>query len=49
MVHNLQGLIDSAARQNAEISIDTPDKYPIHAGCPCGTRFAVELPIPDLD
>jgi hypothetical protein len=49
MVHNMQAMIDRAATQGASISIDTPDNYPINSTCPCGTTFAVELPIPDLD
>ncbi len=49
MVHNMQTMIDKAAMQGATISIDTPDKYPINASCPCGAKFAVEMAIPDLD
>ncbi len=49
MVHNVQSLIDRAATGGVEISIDTPDKYPISAECPCGTKFNVEIDIPDLD
>ena len=49
MVHNMQTMIDKAAIQGATISIDTPDKYPINASCPCGGKFAVEIEIPDLD
>jgi hypothetical protein len=49
MTHNMQILIDRAAMQGASISIDTPDKYPINANCPCGERFTIEIPIPDLD
>lgn len=49
MVHNMQTMIDKAAMQGASISIDTPDKYPINAKCPCGGTFAVEIDIPDLD
>ncbi len=49
MVHSMQTMIDRAAQQGARISIDTPEKYPIKATCPCGARFAVELMIPDLD
>ena len=49
MVHNMQTMIDKAAMQGATISIDTPDKYPINAACPCGANFAVEIDIPDLD
>ena len=49
MVHNMQAMIDRAAQQGARLSIDTPEKYPINATCPCGARFAVELVIPDLD
>lgn len=49
MVHNMQTMIDKAAMQGATISIDTPDKYPINASCPCGAKFAVEIAIPDLD
>jgi len=49
MVHNMQALIDKAAIQGSTISIDTPEIYPIHATCPCGVKFAVEIPIPDLD
>ena len=49
MVHNMQAMIDKAAMQGATISIDTPDKYPINATCPCGANFAVEIDIPDLD
>lgn len=49
MVHNMQTMIDKAALQGAVIEIDTPDKYPINAGCPCGERFTVEIAIPDLD
>lgn len=49
MVHNMQTMIDKAAMQGATISIDTPSTYPISADCPCGQKFAVEIPIPDLD
>ncbi|MFW9810483.1 MAG: hypothetical protein ACFFE6_13985 [Candidatus Thorarchaeota archaeon] len=49
MVHHMQALIDRAAAQGVSLSIDTPDNYPISATCPCGTTFAIELPIPDLD
>jgi len=49
MIHNMQTMIDKAAMQGAIISIDTPDKYPINATCPCGAKFAVEIAIPDLD
>ena len=49
MVHNMQAMIDKAAQQGARISIDTPEKYPINAACPCGTEFSVEIQIPDLD
>ncbi|MFW9974466.1 MAG: hypothetical protein ACFFDQ_04240 [Candidatus Thorarchaeota archaeon] len=49
MVHNMQALIDKAAIQGASISIDTPDKYPINATCPCGEQISVEISIPDLD
>ncbi len=49
MVHNMQAMIDRAAQQGARISIDTPEKYPINATCPCGAKFAVELAMPDLD
>ena len=49
MVHNMQSMIDKAAMQGATISIDTPNKYPINAACPCGANFAVEIDIPDLD
>jgi len=49
MVHNMQVMIDKAAMQGATISIDTPNKYPINAACPCGASFAVEIDIPDLD
>jgi len=49
MVHNMQAMIDKAAMQGATIEIDTPDKYPIKASCPCGERFSVDIPIPDLD
>lgn len=49
MVHNMQTMIDRAAMQGAKLSIDTPDKYPINASCPCGERFSIEIPIPDLD
>lgn len=49
MVHNIQTMIDKAAMQGATIGIDTPAKYPINASCPCGAKFAVEIPIPDLD
>jgi len=49
MVHNMQTMIDKAALQGAVIEIDTHDKYPINASCPCGERFAVEISIPDLD
>ncbi len=49
MVHNMQTMIDKAAMQGAVISIDTPDKYPINASCPCGAKFALEIAIPDLD
>jgi len=49
MVHNMQAMIDQAAQQGARISIDTPEKYPINASCPCGTKFTVEIEIPDLD
>jgi hypothetical protein len=49
MVHNMQSLIDKAAIQGAEISIDTPNIYPINATCPCGENLSVEIIIPDLD
>jgi len=49
MVHSMQTLIDKAAMQNAIISIDTPDVYPIYAKCPCGKDFSVDIKIPDLD
>jgi hypothetical protein len=49
MVHNMQTMIDRAAMQGATLGIDTPDKYPINASCPCGERFSIEIPIPDLD
>lgn len=49
MVHNMQTMIDKAALQGAEISIDTPHNYPINASCPCGTDFSVDITIPDLD
>lgn len=49
MVHNMQTMIDKAALQGAEISMDTPDKYPINASCPCGNEFSVDITIPDLD
>ncbi len=49
MVHNMQALIDKAAMQGAEISIDTPHIYPINATCPCGEKLTVEIAIPDLD
>jgi hypothetical protein len=49
MVHNMQALIDKAAMKGASISIDTPDKYPINATCPCGEKISVEISIPDLD
>ena len=49
MVHNMQAMIDKAAMQGATIGIDTPDNYPINASCPCGAKFTVEIPIPDLD
>ena len=49
MVHNMQTMIDKAALQGAVIEIDTPDRYPINASCPCGEQFAVEIAIPDLD
>ncbi|MHA1933634.1 MAG: hypothetical protein ACW97A_00010 [Candidatus Thorarchaeota archaeon] len=49
MVHNMQAMIDKAAQQGATISIDTPENYPLQASCPCGTKFSIDLPIPDLD
>lgn len=49
MVHNMQTMIDKAAMQGASITIDTPEKYPINAKCPCGTEFSVDINIPDLD
>jgi hypothetical protein len=49
MVHNMQAMIDRAAMQGATLAIDTPDKYPISATCPCGEQFSIEIPIPDLD
>lgn len=49
MVHRLQVLIDQAAQHGVRLSIDTPDNYPLNATCPCGERFAIEIPIPDLD
>lgn len=49
MVHSMQTMIDKAAMQGATIGIDTPDKYPINATCPCGEKFVIEMPIPDLD
>jgi hypothetical protein len=49
MVHRLQVLIDKAAQQGVRLSIDTPETYPLNATCPCGERFSVEIPIPDLD
>jgi len=49
MVHNMQTMIDKAALQGATVSIDTPDRYPINARCPCGTNFSVDIVIPDLD
>jgi DNA-directed RNA polymerase subunit RPC12/RpoP len=49
MVHNMQALIDQAATQGVNLEIDTPNKYPINASCPCGTTFSVEIDIPDLD
>lgn len=49
MTHSLQSLIDRAATENVALEMDTPDKYPINAECPCGTKFAVEIDIPDLD
>jgi hypothetical protein len=45
----MQTMIDRAAMQGATLGIDTPDKYPINASCPCGERFSIEIPIPDLD
>jgi hypothetical protein len=49
MVQNMQAMIDRAAQQGATIGIDTPDRYPIRSSCACGTKFAVEIRIPDLD
>ncbi|TFG31637.1 hypothetical protein EU527_11970 [Candidatus Thorarchaeota archaeon] len=49
MVHNMQVLIDQAAMQDAIISIDTPEVYPIYANCPCGENFSIDIKIPDLD
>ena len=49
MVHNMQVLIDQAAMQDATIGIDTPEIYPIHANCPCGENFSIDIKIPDLD
>ncbi|MFX0108151.1 MAG: hypothetical protein ACFE7R_07700 [Candidatus Hodarchaeota archaeon] len=49
MTTNMQAMIDRAAIQGANISIDTPDIFPIPAICPCGTEFNVEIRIPDLD
>ncbi len=49
MVHNMQTMIDQAALQGATLEIDTQDKYPISANCPCGEKVKIEIPIPDLD
>ncbi|MBD3408014.1 MAG: hypothetical protein GF411_17980 [Candidatus Lokiarchaeota archaeon] len=49
MVHNMQAMIDKAAQQGARISIDTPEKFPINAACPCGAKFSIDIEIPDLD
>lgn len=49
MTTNMQAMIDRAAQQGARISIDTVDKFTIPAACPCGNKFNVEIPIPDLD
>jgi hypothetical protein len=49
MTTNMQGLIDRAAQQGARVSIDTVDKFSIPAACPCGQRFNIDIPIPDLD
>ena len=49
MTTNMQAMIDRAAIQGANISIDTTDKFTVPAGCPCGARFEIEIPIPDLD
>jgi argonaute-like protein implicated in RNA metabolism and viral defense len=48
-VHNMQTVIDRAAVQGIEIGIDTTDNFPLNASCSCGSRFAVEISIPDLD
>jgi hypothetical protein len=48
MVHHMQVMIDQAAHQGARISVDTAEKFPIVAGCPCGTQFQVEILIEDL-
>lgn len=49
MIHNMQKMIDRAAQDGVQIDIDTTDKFPINATCPCGHRFSVDIPIPDLD
>lgn len=49
MVHHMQTMIDKAAVQGAILEIDTIDKYPISASCPCGEKLTIEIPIPDLD
>ena len=49
MTTNMQAMIDRAAIQGANISIDTTDKFTVPAECPCGARFEIEIPIPDLD
>jgi hypothetical protein len=49
MIHNMQKMIERAAQDGVQIDIDTTDKFPINATCPCGHRFSVDIPIPDLD
>jgi transcription elongation factor Elf1 len=48
-VHNTQTVIDRAAMKGIEIGIDTTDNFPLNASCSCGSRFTVEISIPDLD
>ncbi len=48
MVHHMQVMIDQAAHQGASISVDTAEKFPIVAACPCGEQFQVEIVIEDL-
>ena len=48
MVHHMQVMIDKAAHQGANISVDTAEVFPIVTKCPCGKEFRVEIKIEDL-